>query len=46
MLKSVNEKITEEMIEEANKLENDPEKILALIDLIFICSDNSKTIPS
>lgn len=39
-------KVTEEDIQEANKIEDDPEKILALIDLIFLNVDNSKVIPS
>lgn len=37
--------ITEEDIKEAEKLENDPQKILALIDLIFMYDDRKK-IPS
>lgn len=39
-------KVTEKDIQEANKIEDDPEKILALIDLIFLNADNSKVIPS
>ena len=39
-------KVTEKDIQEANKIEDDPEKILALIDLIFLNVDNSKVIPS
>ena len=46
MSKIVNEKITEEHIEEARRLEDDPPKILALIDIIFMNEDKSKTIPS
>lgn len=41
-----NVKVTEKDIQEANKIEDDPEKILALIDLIFLNVDNSKVIPS
>lgn len=37
--------ITEEDIKDAEKLENDPKKILALIDLIFMYDDREK-IPS
>jgi hypothetical protein len=44
MEKSV--KVTEEDIQEASRIEDDPEKILALIDLIFLNVDNSKVIPS
>ena len=39
-------KVTEKDIQEANKIEDDPEKILALIDLIFLNVDNSKVMPS
>lgn len=38
--------ITEEDIREAERIENDPQKILALIDLIFLFEDNKKVIPS
>lgn len=38
--------ITEEDIRDAERLENDPKKILALIDLIFLYQDNKKVIPS
>lgn len=38
--------ITEEDIREAERIENDPQKILALIDLIFLFEDNKKAIPS
>ena len=38
--------ITEEDIREAERIENDPQKILALIDLIFLFEDNKKSIPS
>lgn len=46
MSKIVNEKITEQHIQEARKLEDDPLKILALIDIIFMNEDKSKVIPS
>ena len=46
MSKLVNEKITEEHIQEARRLEDDPQKILALIDIIFMNEDNRKVIPS
>ena len=38
--------LTEEDIKEAERIENDPQKILALIDLIFLFEDNKKVIPS
>lgn len=38
--------VTEEDIREAERIENDPQKILALIDLIFLFEDNKKVIPS
>ena len=44
MSKIVN--LTEEDYRDAEKIENDPEKILALIDLIFLFEDNRKVIPS
>lgn len=46
MSKIVKKKITEEHIEEARRLEDDPQKILALIDIIFMNEDKSKIIPS
>ena len=46
MSKTVKEKITEKHIEEARRLEDDPQKILALIDIIFMNEDKSKIIPS
>ena len=46
MSKIVTEKITEEYIQKAKKLEDDPLKILALIDIIFMNEDKSKIIPS
>lgn len=42
----VKEKITDEHIQEARRLEDDPQKILALIDIIFMNEDKSKVIPS
>lgn len=38
--------IKEEDIRDAKRIENDPQKILALIDLIFLFEDNRKVIPS
>lgn len=38
--------MSEADIKEAERIENDPKKILALIDLIFMCEDNKKIIPS
>lgn len=46
MSKIVTEKITDEYIQEAKRLEDDPLKILALIDIIFMNEDKSKIIPS
>lgn len=46
MNKSVKEKITDVEIQEARRLEDDPLKILALIDIIFMNEDKSKIIPS
>lgn len=37
---------TEEDYQEAERIENDPKKILALIDLIFMYEDRKKIIPS
>lgn len=39
-------KLTDEDIKEAEKIENDPNKILALIDLIFMFEEQKKVIPS
>lgn len=44
MEKSVN--LTEEDIQEAEKIEDNPDKILALIDLLFLYEENKKVIPS
>jgi hypothetical protein len=38
--------LTDEDIRDAERIENDPQKILALIDLIFLFGDNKKVIPS
>ena len=38
--------IKEEYIRDAERIENDPQKILALIDLIFLFEDNKKGTPS
>jgi hypothetical protein len=38
--------LTEEDYQEAERIENDPKKILALIDLIFMYEDRKKIIPS
>lgn len=46
MKKIVTEKVTEKDIQEARRLEDDPLKILALIDIIFMNEDKSKVIPS
>lgn len=39
-------KVTDDDIKDAERIENDPQKILALIDLIFLFEDNKKVIPS
>lgn len=38
--------LSEEDLRDAQRIENDPKKILALIDLIFLFEDNKKVIPS
>lgn len=38
--------ITDDLVREAEEIENDPQKILALIGLIFMYEDNKKVIPS
>lgn len=38
--------LSEEDLRDAQRIENDPQKILALIDLIFLFEDNKKVIPS
>ena len=44
MEKSIN--MTEKDIKDAERIEDDPAKILALIDLLFLYEDNRKVIPS
>lgn len=39
-------KVTDEDIRDAERIENDPKKILALIDLIFMFEEQKKVIPS
>ena len=46
MSKIVTEKIKDKHIQEAKRLEDDPLKILALIDIIFMNEDKSKIIIS
>ena len=41
-----NVNLTDEDYLEEERIENDPKKILALIDLIFLFDDNKKVIPS
>ena len=41
-----NVNLTSEDYKDAERIENDPEKILALIDLIFLFEDRKKVIPS
>lgn len=38
--------LSEEDLRDAQRIENDPQKILALIDLIFLFEDNKMVIPS
>lgn len=38
--------LTDDDYKDAERIENDPQKILALIDLIFFYEDNKKVIPS
>jgi hypothetical protein len=38
--------LSAEDLRDAQRIENDPQKILALIDLIFLFEDNKKVIPS
>ena len=38
--------LSEEDLRDAQRIDNDPKKILALIDLIFLFEDNKKVIPS
>ena len=39
-------KVTDEDIRDAERIENDPKKILAMIDLIFMFEEQKKVIPS
>ena len=39
-------KVTDEDIRDAERIENDPKKILALLDLIFMFEEQKKVIPS
>lgn len=43
---NLNINLSEEDLRDAQRIENDPQKILALIDLIFLFEDNKKVIPS
>ena len=45
MDKNLNINLTEEDLRDAERIENDPQKILALIDLFFMYDDRKK-IPS
>ena len=45
MEENVNINLSEEDLKDAQRIENDPKKILALIDLIFMYDDRKK-IPS
>lgn len=46
MKKLVTDRITEEHIQETRRLEDDPQKILALIDILFMNEDKDKILPS
>lgn len=46
MEENPNINLSEEDLRDAERIEDDPKKILALIDLIFMCEDNKKIIPS
>lgn len=46
MEKFVKDRISEADIRDAERIENDPKKILALIDIIFMYQDRQKIIPS
>ena len=39
-------KLTPQDIEDAERIENNPDKILALIDLLFLYEETKKVIPS
>lgn len=46
MEENPNINLSEEDLRDAERIEDDPKKILALIDLIFLFEDNKKVIPS
>lgn len=47
MAESVNEiKVTDQMIKEAERIENNGELMLALVDLIFMGREDRKDLPS
>ena len=46
MRKNVNDILSEEDFKEAERIENDPMKILALIDLLFINEEKQSALPS
>lgn len=39
-------KVTDEQVKEANRLENNPEMMLRLIDLLFLGREDKRDIPS
>lgn len=39
-------KVTDEQVKEANRLENNPEIMLRLIDLLFLGREDKRDIPS
>lgn len=41
-----NERVTTQDIQEAEKLEMDVKTIMRLVDLIFLCKEDKKEIPS
>lgn len=43
---NLNINMSEEDLKDAERIENDPKKILALIDLIFLFENKKKVIPS
>lgn len=46
MSKIVNERISPEDIRDAQKIEQDPQALMRLIDMIFLVRDETKDIPS
>lgn len=42
----INVNLTDDDIRDAERIENDPKKILALIDLLFLYEETKPTIPS